>query len=103
MIVIVGKPNCQRCDMAKQLCRTKEVQFEYKEVFKELNKMEVNDEVIAWYQGKKYVYKVTDKKIVQPNEVSVLQPTSSEQITLMTCWPVGTTKERLIIIAKPAQ
>lgn len=41
MIVIVGKPNCQRCDMAKQLCRTKEVQFEYKEVFKDIQIEEI--------------------------------------------------------------
>lgn len=41
MIVIVGKPNCPRCDMAKQLCRSKETEFEYKEVFKDIQIEEI--------------------------------------------------------------
>ncbi|MDP3948719.1 MAG: sortase, partial [bacterium] len=73
----------------------------FKEIFKELNLLEKNDEIIAWNNNKKYKYKVTEKKIIEPNETQYLLPTSSEQLTLMTCYPIGSTAQRLIVIAKP--
>ncbi len=73
----------------------------YKEIFKNLPDINIDDEVDIWYQKKEYKYKVTKTKVVEPTDVDVLKPTSSEQLTLMTCVPVGTNKQRLIVIAKP--
>lgn len=73
----------------------------YKEIFKNLEDIKVGDEIALWYQGKEYKYKVTQTKVVEPTEVSVLKPTPEEQLTLMTCVPPGTTEKRLIVIAKP--
>ncbi len=74
---------------------------DYKEIFKTLDGLEKDDEIIIWREGKEYKYKVTETKLVSPTEVSVLKPTKTEQVTLMTCWPPGTTEKRLIVIAKP--
>ncbi|OGD56845.1 hypothetical protein A2V71_01050 [Candidatus Berkelbacteria bacterium RBG_13_40_8] len=74
---------------------------DYKEIFKTLSDLEEGDEIIVWREGKEYKYKVTETKLVSPTDVSVLKPTKTEQVTLMTCWPPGTTQRRLIIIAKP--
>ena len=73
----------------------------YKEIFKKLDNIKKDDIVTVWWQGKKYDYTVTETKIVEPTETSVLNQTKSEQLTLMTCYPPGTTKQRFIVVAKP--
>lgn len=73
----------------------------YKTIFRPLDKIKTNDEIDIWYSGKEYKYKVAETKIVEPTDVSVLKPTSTEQVTLMTCYPPGTTQKRFIVIAKP--
>jgi sortase A len=49
--------------------------------------------------GEVYVYKVTSQTVVAPDDTSVLQPTDSPTLTLVTCTPVGTSTDRLIIKA----
>jgi len=75
---------------------------DYKDIFKNLDKLSVDDEITVLYQGKIYKYKVVEEKIVKPTQTDVLMDTGNgEQLTLMTCTPVGTSLNRLIIIAKP--
>jgi sortase A len=50
--------------------------------------------------GEVYVYKVTSQTVVAPDDTSVLQPTDSPTLTLVTCTPVGTSTDRLIIKAE---
>lgn len=73
----------------------------YKEIFKNLEQVKAGDEIILWYQKKEFRYQVSEIKVVNPDQVSVLKPTSKEQVSLMTCVPPGTTLKRLIIIALP--
>jgi len=72
----------------------------YNAVFYLLNKLEKDDEVNIFYKGKRYAYKVIDKKIVDPSEVEYLtRKTNKEFLTLQTCWPPGTTFKRLLVFA----
>lgn len=72
----------------------------YKFAFAILNYLEPGDTIIMQYNSKRYVYKVTEKFIVKPDDVSVLGPTSSlASLTLITCDPPGTNINRLIIRA----
>ncbi len=74
----------------------------YNSIFYLLEKLEKNDEIFIFYKGAKYKYKVTDKKTVDAKAVSYLSPIrqpADERLTLMTCWPPGTTWKRLLIIA----
>jgi len=73
----------------------------YNAVFYLLYKLELGDEIDLFYQGQRYVYRVTDKTIVNPSEVEYLtRKTNEELLTLQTCWPPGTTLQRLLVFAK---
>ena len=73
----------------------------YKSVFAQLSVLNVGDEYWVYYGGDKYRYIVTEKKEINPSDVTVLdQPISKRISTLMTCTPVGTTLRRLIITAQ---
>ncbi|MDP2091042.1 MAG: sortase [Candidatus Gracilibacteria bacterium] len=71
---------------------------EYNEVFALLDKVTYDDEIVVYYGQEKYTYKITQKKVITPGDVSVLDKKSDKkEITLMTCWPIGTTLNRLIV------
>lgn len=73
----------------------------YNAVFYLLYKMELGDEVNIFYKGQRYIYEVTDKAIIEPDQTDVLtKRTSFEYLTLQTCWPPGTTLKRLVVNAK---
>lgn len=70
-------------------------------VFYLLRELEPGDKVDVFYKGKRYVYEVYDKKIVDPSEVEYLSPEADfAKLTLQTCWPPGTTLKRLLVFAK---
>ena len=68
--------------------------------FSRLDELSVDDEVIIDYMGKSYKYLVTDSFIVEPSQVSVLKNTNEPTITLITCHPRGSGKQRLIVKGK---
>lgn len=73
----------------------------YNAIFYLLDKLEKNDEIYFYYKEKKYKYKVTEKKIVDPSEIQYLTNKSSKKtVTLMTCWPFGTTLKRLLVFGE---
>lgn len=72
----------------------------YKEVFALLGKLDVGDKIYIYYQGNKYSYRIISKIVVKPDNVEVLHQNSAEKtLSLMTCVPVGTNLERLIVNA----
>lgn len=80
----------------------------YKFVFVLLEKLTVGDTYEIHYNSRKYVYKVTETKVVEPNDLSVLNQTSLPTSTLITCTPPGTSLKRFVVKAdqiapKPAQ
>lgn len=77
------------------LCLAGHRNFTYAEYFKDLNKLEKNDEIIVKTKDKEFTYLVTTSFIVNPDEVDVLSPTKDETITLVTC-TIGA-KQRLIV------
>lgn len=73
----------------------------YNSVFYLLSKLKKDDEVDIYYKQIKYKYIVLEIKLVDPKDVSYLDPrTKTKQLTLMTCWPAGTTYKRLLVIAE---
>lgn len=73
---------------------------QFNAVFYLLNKLKIGDEIIVFYQSQKYTYSVKETKLVNSNELNYLSTkTNQKQLTLMTCWPPGTTLNRLIVIA----
>jgi sortase A len=73
----------------------------YKFAFVLLKRLEVEDTFFVHKDGVRYTYKVYEKKVVPPTDVSVLGPASRDNsITLITCDPPGTSVNRLIITAE---
>jgi len=75
-------------------------------IFASLNSAQTNDEVILKIAGQEYVYKVTDKKILSPYDTngfseffSDSKDQNNHRIALVTCWPLFTTKNRVVVIA----
>ncbi|MFC1649621.1 sortase [Patescibacteria group bacterium] len=74
----------------------------YNAIFYLLRKLEPGDEVIIYYADEKYIYRVTDKVVVEAEDVSWLtKDYDSETLVLQTCDPPGTTWKRLIVKAEP--
>lgn len=73
---------------------------DYKQVFANLDSLSLKDEAMIYYQGQKYTYETIEKKVISPNDFSAVEQTSDKRITLMTCWPIGTTENRLVVIFK---
>lgn len=74
------------------------MKWDYNDVFSTLDNVEFWDEVIVYYWQEKYTYKIREKKVVKPGDVSVLKRNNDKsEISIMTCWPVWTTLNRLIV------
>jgi sortase A len=74
---------------------------DYKFIFMQLDKLEVGDTIYANYQGTRYTYVVTKKAVVSPTNVSALiYDTDKPEMTLITCTPLGTALNRLLVTAE---
>ncbi len=76
----------------------------YNAIFYLLKDLGKGDDVVMFFQDKRYNYKVVDTKIVEGNDVSYLtnaQSLNKQQLVLQTCWPPGTTWKRLLVFAEP--
>ena len=71
-------------------------------VFYLLKELEKGDKVYVFYNDKRLEYLVTEKRIVEPEEVALLKSRlSEERLILQTCWPPGTRLKRLLVICHP--
>ena len=76
----------------------------YNAVFYLIGKLEKEDEIFVYYQNKKYLYKVIEKKIVSPEKLAdYLKSLKGDILTLQTCYPPGTTINRLLVVAKQVE
>lgn len=73
------------------------IQSDYNNIFALLDKLQPGDRIELSYLNKKYVYEVKITNIVKPDEIQVLENTPKETLSLMTCWPIGTSLKRMIV------
>ena len=74
--------------------------------FRNIYELKKGDVIIVRRNGHVFKYQVTGKKIVEPDDLSVLKPTIDAQLTLITCYPtyyIGPAPKRLIIFSKLAE
>ncbi|MEO5925216.1 MAG: class D sortase [Bryobacteraceae bacterium] len=70
--------------------------------FRPLQSVRVGDGIVVTTPQGQHRYEVKSTEIVQPTNVSVIQPTSENTLTLITCYPftfVGAAPERFIVHA----
>lgn len=73
----------------------------YKFVFVQLNNLEKGDTFYLNYNGTRYTYSVTEKKVIDPTQVGELVINNGKPLaTLVTCTPPGTALKRLVVIAE---
>lgn len=73
--------------------------------FHRIFELEAGDEIVVRRNGRTFRYEVTGKKIVKPEDVSVIAPSRDAELTLITCYPthyIGPAPERLAVFAKLA-
>jgi LPXTG-site transpeptidase (sortase) family protein len=69
-------------------------------VFYLMKNLEAGDLVILIYKGTRYTYAITEQRIVAPDDISYLAPIEGKKmLILQTCWPPGSTTERLLVLA----
>lgn len=77
------------------------IKSNYNQIFALLPNLQTGDKIALSYKKVKYVYEVYDKFTVSPKEIEVIKPIEGQSIlTLMSCVPIGTNFQRLIIRAK---
>jgi sortase A len=74
---------------------------DYKFVFVLLDRLQKGDVFYLHHKGTRYTYSVTEKKVINPNQISTLQlDTDKPMATLLTCTPPGTSLKRLLVFAE---
>ncbi|HRC81811.1 MAG TPA: class D sortase [Sedimentibacter sp.] len=71
--------------------------YVYGHFFRNIDKLEADDQIIITKGNNVYTYSVTESFVVKPEEVWVLEQTEDATITLITCTPIGTYTDRLIV------
>lgn len=69
-------------------------------IFYHLDKIKVGDKMTIYWNSERYDYEVTASLVVPPNDVAVQNNTKQPMLTLITCTPLWTAANRLIIQAK---
>lgn len=73
----------------------------YKFVFVLLDRLQAGDIFYINYNSTRYIYRVSELKIIEPTQVSTLQIGSDRAMaTLITCTPPGTALKRLVVFAE---
>lgn len=71
-----------------------------KGVFYFLDKLHIGDTIAITWSGHTYAYKVTTTKVVKPTQTEILNPTRRPTLTLYTCTPLWSPKDRLVVTAE---
>jgi LPXTG-site transpeptidase (sortase) family protein len=74
-----------------------------KATFYHLDAVHPGDEIGIFWQGKRYLYIVRETKTVPATATEIEAPTSQTQLTLYTCTPLWSPKDRLVVIAMPKE
>lgn len=70
----------------------------YGEVFRYLDQLQPGDELTLYSRAGAFRYVVREWRIVEPTEVSVLAPTASGTVTLISCYPYRIDTQRIIVV-----
>lgn len=69
----------------------------YGEWFRYLDRLEPGDPIYVSTSAREFVYRVTGTQLVEPTEVSVMNPTPQATITLVSCYPYLIDTHRIVV------
>ena len=70
------------------------------ELFRNLDQLKPGDEIILSTGAQDFLYRVTGTRIVEPTEVSVMDPTPRATVTLISCYPYLIDIERIVVFGE---
>ena len=70
-----------------------------KSVFYYLDKVKIGDKIYVHWEGKQYMYQVTHMLEVSPENSNIEAPTNESMLTIYTCTPLWSAKNRLVLQA----
>lgn len=73
--------------------------YDGESVFYHLDKLRPGDEIIVVYSGEVFVYTAGEQRVVPATAIEIEDPTASELLTIYTCTPIWSAKDRLVITA----
>lgn len=76
------------------------VNSNYKSVFALLDKLQTGDKIYIKYSSQIFEYEVFSRVVVKPDDTSVLDQGTNKELSLMTCVPIGTNLNRLVVKSK---
>ena len=65
--------------------------------FRQLDLLEVGDEIRFSVAGRVAVYRVTETLVVEPEDVWIAQQGSGRIVTLFACHPLGSAAQRIVV------
>ncbi|HEX2415252.1 MAG TPA: class E sortase [Thermoleophilaceae bacterium] len=68
--------------------------------FRDLDKVERGDEIIFDTPFGRFIYRVEEKRIVDDQDLSVLEPVGYKRLLLSACHPLYSAAQRIIVFAK---
>ncbi len=69
------------------------------DTFYHLEKVEIDDVILVYWEGIEYVYKVFEIVEVTPDQIEIEYNTADPILTLYTCTPLWTSEKRLVVKA----
>ena len=77
----------------------------YNAVFYLLKDLTAGDDIVLFFNGKRFNYKVSQVGIIDSDQTYFLAQSqdknAKQRLILQTCWPPGTTWKRLVVFADP--
>lgn len=72
-----------------------------KSPFYNIDKLDVDDQIVVDYQGKRYLYTINRVFDVKPTQVEIEAPSDTPKLTLYTCTLGGSADGRVVLTASP--
>lgn len=71
----------------------------YGELFRDLDQLEVGDELQVQTRTGVYTYRIRGTQIVQPDDVHVMSSQGTPMLTLISCYPYQVNDKRIVVFA----
>lgn len=72
----------------------------YGEIFRYLPDMQLEDEIIVYTATRTYRYVVKAKRLIEPTQVEVMDPSRTPIVTLISCYPYLIDTQRIVIVGE---
>ena len=69
-------------------------------VFSDINNLNMNDQIILYFNNKQYIYLVKKKNIIQKGQELAFDGASHNMLTIVSCWPPGKDYQRIAVQAE---